>query len=250
MESQAAYPARILLVEDDALQATIILDLLRDEGYEAERCETIAAGAAAVRAEAWDLLLLDRNLPDGDGSSLCRALKTDPATHGLPIILLTARDAPADRAEGLGLGADDYIGKPFHVPEFLARVRGWLRTHALQRALQQQAEELARKNQQLEETQARLVRSERLAAIGQIGLAIRHEINNPLSTVLGYAELLLVRPDDLEPETRKKVEAIRGAAMRIRDVVRRLEALREDRTVEYLSGIPMTDLGASEPPAA
>ncbi|MFB3818991.1 MAG: response regulator [Candidatus Methylomirabilales bacterium] len=250
MQAPLAVPARILLVEDDLLQATIVLDLLQVEGYEAERRDCLAAGREALKAAVWDLLLLDRVLPDGDGATLCQELKGDPATQALPVILLTARDTPEDRVEGLLRGADDYIAKPFRPKEFLARVRGALRTVALQRELMQKAEELARKNEELERTQARLIQSERLAAIGQVGLAIRHEVNNPLGTVLGYAELLLAQGESLAPDQRKKLEAIRRAALRIRDVVRRLEVLK-DRTVEYVPGIQMTDLrGEGRPPAA
>lgn len=256
MQEPLAAPARILLVEDDRLQATIVLDLLKAEGYDADRRETMAAGREAVATAAWDLLLLDRILPDGDGAVLCQELKGDPATQALPIILLTARDTAEDRVEGLLRGADDYIAKPFREREFLARVRGALRTVALQRELMQKADELARKNQELERAQARLIQTERLAAIGEVGLAIRHEVNNPLGTVLGYAELLLAQGDALAPDLRRKLEAIRRAALRIRDVVRRLEVLK-DRTVEYVPGVHMTDLrgeggapGAPQPPPA
>jgi len=242
---------QILLVEDDPLQARQILDLLADEGHPARWCETLAAAREALQTGGWDLVLLDRVLPDGDGAMFCRALKADPATRVLPVILLTAQAGVEARVEGLLHGADDYIGKPFHHRELLARVRSFLRAAALQRELARKAEELARKNAELERAQARLVQSQRLAAIGEVGLAIRHEVNNPLGTVLGYAELLLAQPTPLAPDVRKKLEAIRRAALRIRDVVRQLEVLRDDRTVEYVSGIHMTDLRgrADAPPA-
>ncbi len=239
-------PARILLVEDNPLQATVVCDLLTQLGYAAACERTLAGAREAIRAASPDLLLLDRILPDGDGGVLCRELKADAATREISIILLTARDRVEDRVEGLLGGADDYIPKPFHPEEFLARVYGCLRTRALQRELRRQAEELEQKNRELVETQARLIRAERLAAMGEIGLAIRHEINNPLGTILGYTDLLLSQPEMLSPDGRRKVEAIRRACIRIRDVIRRLEALREDRTVEYLPGVSMTDLGSGE----
>jgi CheY-like chemotaxis protein len=234
--------ARILLVEDDRLQGSIVLDLLHAEGYETLWRETLEGGREVVKTEAVDLVLLDRMLPDGDGVTLCQALKDDPVTQGIPVILLTSRGSVEDRVDGLQRGADDYIAKPFHAGEFLARVRGCLRTLWLQRELVQKAEELALKNLELEQTQQRLVHSERLAAIGEVGLAIRHDVNNPLGTVLGYTDLLLSQPETLSPEAMKKLEAIRRAALRIRDVVRRLEGIRHDRTVEYIPGISMTDL--------
>ena len=105
------------------------------------------------------------------------------------------------------------------------------------------------KNQILVETQERLIRSERLAAIGEIGLAIRHEINNPLGTILGFVDLLLAQADSFPETVRKKLDAIRRATIRIRDVVRRLEEV-EDRSVEYVPGLQMTDLSDGKPEGA
>lgn len=240
-------PARILLVEDNTLIAATTCHLLEEHGYAASWKTTLAEAREAIRLLAPDLVLLDRMLPDGDGTALCRELKADAATRELPTILLTARDRVEDRVEGLLGGADDYILKPVHPEELLARIHGCLRTRALQRELRHKAEELEQKNQELVATQTRLVRAERLAAIGEIGLAIRHEINNPLGTILGYAELLLSQGETLPSDARRKLEAIARASLRIRDVVRRLEGLREDRTVEYLPGLGMTDLQQGGP---
>jgi DNA-binding response OmpR family regulator len=242
-----SVPTRILLVEDDPLQAAVVTDLLTLHGYTVTSTQTLAEAREEVQGTPPDLLLLDRILPDGDGATLCRELKAEEATRELQIILLTARNRVEDRVEGLLGGADDYILKPFHPEELLARVHGCLRTLALQRELKRKVEELAEKNQELLETQARLIRAERLAAIGEIGLAIRHEINNPLGTVLGHAELLLAQAETLAPEVRQKLAAISRASMRIRDVVKRLEVMRDDRTVEYLPGVSMTDLRPAEP---
>lgn len=241
--------AFILLVEDDPVQARIISDLLDEQGYAVNWKRLLAEGREVIRTEVVDLVLLDRILPDGDGCELCEELKQDPKTREFPVVLLTARDRVEDRVEGLLRGADDYIPKPFHEKELLARVHGCLRTLSLQRQLRRKAEELEEKNQVLVATQSRLVKSERLAAIGEIGLAIRHEINNPLGTILGYADLLLAHPEGLPSDVQHKLEAIRRASLRIRDVVRRLEGLREDRKVEYIPGVNMTDLRPQDPEA-
>jgi len=239
--------SRILVAEDDPAQAAVICDLLEKEGYEVEWRATLAETRETVRAGIPDLLLLDRMFPEGDGCLLCQELKANPTTQGLPIILLTVWDRVEDRVEGLLRGADDYIPKPFHPREFLARVHSCLRTLALQRELRLKAEELARKHQALVETQERLIRSERLAAIGEIGVGIRHEINNPLGTILGFVDLLLTQTDAFPEAARRKLEAIRRATIRIRDVVRRLEDI-EDRSVEYVPGMQMTDLSGDGPP--
>lgn len=239
--------ARILVAEDDPIQAAVIAGILQGEGYRVETKASLRETRAAVDAELPDLLLLDRMLPDGDGCLLCQELKADEATQGLPIILLTVRDKVEDRVEGLLRGADDYIPKPFHPKEFLARVHSALRTLSLQRELKQKAEELEEKNRILVTTQQELVHSQRMAAIGEIGLAIRHEINNPLGSMLAFVDLLISQADTFPESARQKLDAVRRATIRIRDVVRRLEEIRDDHTVEYVPGIQMTDLGAQSP---
>lgn len=120
--------ARLLLVDDDPYLLQALRKLFQGAGY---YCAT-ASSAAEVRGTflrpetdpAYDLLLLDVGLPDGDGFSLCRQLR---ARHHLPILMLTARCDPADRVVGLELGADDYLPKPFEPAELLARVRALLR---------------------------------------------------------------------------------------------------------------------------
>jgi DNA-binding response OmpR family regulator len=239
--------ARILLVEDSPTQAAMVCDLLQQQGYATTWKATLSEGRQAAAAGDFDLFLLDRYLPDGDGAQLCRDCKADPRTRHLPVILLTSSGGIEERVAGLLGGADDYIPKPYHPEEFLARVHGCLRTLALQRELAQRAEQLERLNAELREAQARLIAAERLAAIGQVSLAIRHEINNPLGTIVVYADLLLRHAGELPEEVRKRLEAVSRAALRIRDVIKRLGELREDQTVEYLPGMRMTDL---RPPRA
>lgn len=114
----------ILLVEDDDRIRLEVLDSLQAAGF------TVRESADLQGARAWlergcDLILLDLGLPDGDGLDLCRGLRQEGST--LPIIILTARDNPEQRVRGLDVGADDYVIKPFHMPELIARIRGVLR---------------------------------------------------------------------------------------------------------------------------
>ena len=87
-----------------------------------------------------------------------------------------------------------------------------------------------------------LVKAERLAAIGQVGIAMRHEINNPLTTIIGNAELLLDRLEGAEGELKKRLEIVLDNALRIAEIVKRLQDIKQDKTVEYLKGVKMTDL--------
>ena len=118
---------RVALIEDDAdLTYTIRLNLERD-GYDVTSFANGHEGLVAVEHGAFDFLLLDLNLPDLDGLTICRELRRNPSTVSLPILILTARSAEHDRVTGLELGADDYLTKPFSVRELLARIQAILR---------------------------------------------------------------------------------------------------------------------------
>jgi DNA-binding response OmpR family regulator len=122
-----ATDARIALIEDDAdLAYTMRLNLER-QGYTVTHFDNGHAGLVAVQHGGFDFLILDLNLPDLDGFTICRELRRDSRTASLPILILTARTSEADRVMGLELGADDYLGKPFSVRELLARVAAILR---------------------------------------------------------------------------------------------------------------------------
>ncbi len=122
-----AMTARLLLVDDDARLATMVGDYLSAAGFETDHAGSLAAGRERLAAQAYDALVLDLMLPDGDGLVLCRELRANPRTRHLPLLMLTARGEPLDRIVGLELGADDYLPKPFEPRELLARVKALLR---------------------------------------------------------------------------------------------------------------------------
>src|SRR5215213_9583510 len=118
---------RVAVIEDDAdLRFTIRVNLER-EGYAVADFGNGHEGLVGVQQGGFDFLILDLNLPDLDGFTICRELRRDPITSKLPILMLTARTSEADRIMGLELGADDYLVKPFSVRELLARVAAILR---------------------------------------------------------------------------------------------------------------------------
>ncbi|MFN7136536.1 MAG: response regulator transcription factor [Thermomonas sp.] len=113
--------ARILLIEDQHDIAASIWDFLERRGYEMDHCADGASGLArALRGEA-DVIVLDLGLPRLDGLALCRRLRE--AGHGVPVLMLTARDTLDDKLRGFAEGADDYLVKPFAMPELEARIR-------------------------------------------------------------------------------------------------------------------------------
>jgi two-component system alkaline phosphatase synthesis response regulator PhoP len=117
----------ILVVDDEPGIVTVVCDYLDRAGLRVLSAGDVRTQMRVERAERPSLLVLDLMLPGMDGLDITRALRQDPATHKLPIIMLTARVEEADRLIGLELGADDYITKPFSPREVVARVRAVLR---------------------------------------------------------------------------------------------------------------------------
>ena len=119
--------SRILVVEDDPDIAGLIAHFLEKAGHTVDRLASGAAVLPRLRLEPADLVILDLMLPEMDGLLVCRALRSNPSTAALPVIMLTARAEEADRIAGLELGADDYVTKPFSPRELTARVSALLR---------------------------------------------------------------------------------------------------------------------------
>ena len=119
--------ARILIVEDEEPLALLLRYNLEAEGYEVDTAARGDEGDVKLKEHAPDLVVLDWMLPGLSGIELCRRLRARPETRQLPIIMLTARGEENERIRGLSTGADDYIVKPFSVPELVARVRALLR---------------------------------------------------------------------------------------------------------------------------
>ena len=119
--------ARILIAEDEEPLSVLLRYNLESEGYVVDDADRGDEAELKLRESAPDLLILDWMLPGLSGIELCRRLRLRSETKNLPVIMLTARGEEADRVRGLSTGADDYIVKPFSVPELLARVRALLR---------------------------------------------------------------------------------------------------------------------------
>jgi two-component system response regulator QseB len=119
---------RLLLVEDDRLIGRGVYETLRDEGYAVDWVRDGDAAAAQLKTRVHDLVILDLGLPRQEGLSVLRNLRAD--RNDIPVLIVTARESPADRVLGLDSGADDYLTKPFNLDELGARIRALLRRRA------------------------------------------------------------------------------------------------------------------------
>jgi DNA-binding response OmpR family regulator len=215
----ASFQPHVLLVEDDEVLGKNVADLLRLDGFEVTWVRNGVAALGRVESGGIDALVLDVMLPDIDGFEVCRRLRGDPGSHNLIVVMLTALDDTGSKLEGLEGGADDYLVKPVASSELIARLRKHLENRTAR------AEE---------------VRRERLQAIGEIAAAVCHEINNPLTAVLGTIDLLLLSRD-LPPALERDLQQCQANLVRIGQIVARLGVV-EDRTVPYLGDHHMVDL--------
>jgi DNA-binding response OmpR family regulator len=123
---------RVLVVEDSKSLAEVLVEGLRDQGMAVDAAHDGIEAAAKLDLNSYDVVVLDRDLPGIHGDSLCQMI-TDQHDRAM-VLMLTAAGAPGDRVTGLGLGADDYLGKPFHFPELVLRIRALARRQPAARA--------------------------------------------------------------------------------------------------------------------
>ena len=159
---------KVLVVEDNPDLRLFIATNLADD-YQIEMAKDGQDGLESARRWVPDLIVSDIMMPRMDGYELTRQVRKDPSLSHIPVILATAKSGGDAVAEGLEVGANDYLAKPFEIRELKARVSAQLRTRRLERRLSE--------------------RESRLAAIGQMTSAIVHDLKNPLSSIIGFAEL-------------------------------------------------------------
>lgn len=218
---------RVLFADDDAIARTLLAAVLTHLGHEPIGANDGARAWAMFQEAPAPLVILDVNMPVLDGLEVCRRIRAHEAGRETFVLVVTARDGRDDLAAVLDAGADEYVMKPSSPENLRAR---------LQIATRRIAQDRARRS-----AEAELARARWLAGIGETTIALEHEINNPLSALLGHAELLLM-DDDLTGEQREQLRVIRERAAHIAEVVRRLARLKNPKSVEHLAGARMIDL--------
>jgi DNA-binding response OmpR family regulator len=116
-------PIKVLLVDDDDMLRKMTEILLSKQGFEVLTAENGDKAIQQLKVMHPDVILMDVMMPDMDGFSVCREIKANPVTAGIPIVMLTALDNPENKVKGLEGGADDYISKPFEIAELTAKIK-------------------------------------------------------------------------------------------------------------------------------
>jgi two-component system, NtrC family, sensor kinase len=223
----------ILVVDDTPANLRLLSDALTSKGFEVA---VATSGENAIKQVKYDhpaLILLDVQMPGIDGFETCRHLKSDPDTKDIPVIFMTAFSESEDKIKGFGVGAVDYITKPFQNEEVIARVNTHLQIHHLMQELEAKNTLLSQFNEDLEQkvlartielqqAQLQVIQQEKLSSLGQMVAGVAHEINNPVNFIYGnishanqYVEDLfsLIQTwrnsrSELPPEVQQKIAQI------------------------------------------
>ncbi len=218
----------ILVIEDDEAVRDNVLDLLKGEGFFALGAENGEEGLRAAQKRQPDLIVCDIMMPGIDGYDVLRSLRQDTVTSAIPFIFLTARAARSDFREGMELGADDYLVKPFTAEELLNAVRTRLKKYDVQGHWYQ----------------------ERLGDLrNNLSRTLPHELRTPLSSILGYSQFLLEIYDAVQPEElHDMVQEIYSAGQRLERLIENyhLYAQLEMAATDPARRTSMLNLGTSD----
>jgi DNA-binding response OmpR family regulator len=219
-------PLRVLVADDDPIVRLLLVAVLAEIGLETE---VASDGAEAWRIfEEWrpDLVVLDVDMPVVDGLEVCRRIREIDEDRSVFVMFLAGRDQPETLEALLDAGGDEFVAKPTTPEDLRARLMV-ARRRISQDAAQRRAE-------------TELAKARWLSGIGEATLSLQHEINNPLSALLGNAELMLMELKD-RGEQNELLEVIHEQALRIAEVVRRLRQLKNPESVDYVGGSRMVN---------
>ncbi len=179
-----------MVIDDTATNLAVVEDILAKQGYEVRPFPKAAMALRAVFNDPPDLILLDIMMPEMDGYEVCTRLKADKTVRDIPVIFMSALTETIDKVKAFSLGGVDYITKPFHVDEVLARVNTHLKLMQYRTDMEIKNRELERTLSELKDAQSKLVQSEKMASLGVLTAGIAHEINNPINFINASARAL------------------------------------------------------------
>jgi two-component system sensor histidine kinase/response regulator len=240
----AVHKGTILVVDDDRLSRTMLSTNLKGQGHTVETAEDGPQALEMLRARPFDLVLLDILMPGMDGFQVCQQLKADKNTRDIPIILISALDETENIVKAFTVGGVDYVIKPFHFEEVLARVETHMALRKLQKQLQETNAELARRLKELARSNAELhTRNEELDAFAH---TVAHDIKRPLFLISGYAGLLLEECDTISRENlHDRVKSIVDGARKMNNIIENLLLLSGLRQAQVKAeGIDMASIVA------
>ncbi len=185
LERNNNYKANILVVDDTPDNLRLLSAMLTGQGYEVRKALNGKMALTACQMLIPDIVLLDVNMPGMDGYEVCKQIKTNEQTCGVPVIFISALDDVLDKVKAFDVGGVDYITKPFHGAEVLRRIENQINLRLLQIKLQEKNILLQKAFDDLKIAQVQQIQNEKMIGLGQLVAGVAHEINNPVSFIYG-----------------------------------------------------------------
>jgi DNA-binding response OmpR family regulator len=227
--SALAPPTRVMVVDDDAGYARLLIDCFSGLGFDVLYVESGEKALAELSTFHPEIILLDIRMPEMDGFEVCRTIRQESKNANIIIIMLTSVGEVEDKIKGIDIGANDYVVKPFGLSELfevVSRVNRFLDTKG---------------------GYLRKVEEEKFTTLRGAANTVCHEINNPLTAIVGAARVLSMKLAERTDATELQTETqnIMEAAHRIQNITHQLARAIRVVTTEPVPGIKMIDLKAS-----
>jgi CheY-like chemotaxis protein len=234
----------VLLVDDEKMNIKILETVLRKDGYRFFEAESGEGALRTLEQESIDLILLDLMMPGMDGFQTLEKIKQNPSTTFIPIIIASALKESIDIEKGLELGANDYFTKPlsdddrrFQLP---LKVRNLIKFKKMQ-------DELTNLNHELRRTQEKLIEKERETVVVEMAGAASHELNQPLTAILGNLQLVMAKIPPGDPIC-EKLNKILNQVERMVVIVKKISQITRYRTKKYAENVQIVDIDNSSDP--
>lgn len=231
----------ILLVDDETMNLKILRTILRKGEYRFLEAQSGEEALGLLRTEKADLIVLDLMMPGMDGFEVLERVKSDPSTDFIPVIIASALKDSSAIEKGLELGANDYFTKPlsdddrrFQLP---LKVRNLVKSKKMQ-------DQLANLNRELKETQEKLIEREKVSAVVEMAGAASHELNQPLTAIMGNLQLVMSKLPQEDPLA-KRVDKVLGQVDRMVEIVKKIGQITRYRTKEYAENVRIVDIDKS-----
>ncbi len=221
---------KILVVDDDESSLKATEYQLIGKGFRPRTAISVAMAEQLIAEDMPEIIICDWSMPDRDGLDFVKSLRANPNTSSLYFIMLTGRSSTEDKITALTQGVDDYLEKPVKIAELQARILVAKRIINLQQ---------------------QLVYHQKMKTYAEIAVAVSHEINNPLTSLLGYLELVkkkIQRENLVETNVDRILQMIDRSheqGKRIGEIVKKLTSLKDYRVKTYNDGIQMVDIDAN-----
>jgi DNA-binding response OmpR family regulator len=252
-DNAPASAARILIVEDNADTRAIIRQSLIAVGYQVTEAENGCQAQVCCREHLPDAIVLDVMMPQMTGIEFVQWFRDEIRKPFVPVLMLTALGEVEHKVEGLRLGADDYLVKPFNYKELQARLHALLRIGVLTNDLYRRTEELQEAYARLSQMQAALIAKERELVAAQLAGATAHGLGQPVTALLLHCRLAAKSLAELDAQAGagpqpaveqlgKIFSSVQQECETIRDIMSRLKNVDTSKVADYVDGVKILDI--------